>query len=103
MTTMTKAKKPRTATRAVAPSKAAKAVIQVRVDAKTKDKAEKFFKRHGVSTGDGMRLLINQAMAEDALPHIPNAETQKAMEDVLAGQTEHVSLSELKTRLLGAQ
>ncbi len=86
MTTMTKTKKPRTTKRAAAPSKVAKAVIQVRVDAKTKDKAEKFFKRHGLSTGDGMRLLINQAMAENTLPHIPNAETEAVLRDALAGR-----------------
>ncbi len=103
MTTMTKTKKPRTTKRAAAPSKVTKAMIHVRIDAKTKEKAEKLFKRHGLSTSDGMRLLINQATAEDTLPHIPNAETQKAMEDVLAGRTECVSLADLKTRLLGAQ
>lgn len=77
------------------------AEIRVRIDAKTKDKAEKLFQQQGLSTSDGMRLLINRAIAEKELPRIPNAETQKAMEDVLTGQTERVSLAELKKRILG--
>ncbi len=89
MTTATK--KTRTTKRVAAPSKAAKAVIQVRLDAKTKDKAEKFFKRHGLSTSDGVRRLIDSAitdkdpwLAHKMSSHIPNAETQRAlMEDVM--------------------
>ncbi len=77
------------------------AEIRVRLNAKTKLRAEKFFKRHGMSTGDGVRLLISQAMLEDALPHIPNAETQKAMEECRAGMGEAVPHSELRDWILG--
>ena len=76
-------------------------VIQVRVDARTKNKAVKFFKKFGLSTSDGVRLLITQAMAEKVLPRIPNLETQKAIEECRDGQGEVVPLSELKNRILG--
>ncbi len=73
----------------------------MRVDAKTKSRAEKIFKRQGLSTSDGIRLLLDKAIAEHGASHIPNAETEKAMRDVRAGRTERVALSELKKRLLG--
>ncbi len=38
---------------------------------------------------------------ESAPPHIPNAETEEAMRDVLEGRTKPVSLDELKKRLFG--
>lgn len=57
------------------------ALLQVRIDPKTKDKASKFFKRFGLSTSDGVRLLITQALRAKELPHVPNAETRKALRD----------------------
>lgn len=57
------------------------ALLQVRIDPKTKDKAAKLFKRFGLSTSDGVRLLINQALRTKDIPHIPNAETRKALRD----------------------
>lgn len=77
------------------------AVIQVRVDAKTKKRAEKLFKRHGLTTSDGVRILLNQALEEKTMPHVPNAETQKAIEEARAGGGEVVSLSELRKLILG--
>ncbi|MDR1612204.1 MAG: type II toxin-antitoxin system RelB/DinJ family antitoxin [Planctomycetota bacterium] len=77
------------------------ALLQVRLDAKTKTRAEKFFKRFGLSASDGVRLLINQAMTEKTLPRIPNAETRKAIEECRAGRGEIVPMSELKERILG--
>jgi len=55
------------------------AVIQIRMDAKTKNKAVKFFKRYGLSTSDGVRLLIVQALRAKELPHVPNAATRRAL------------------------
>lgn len=55
------------------------AVIQVRMDAKTKSKAVKLFKRYGLSTSDGVRLLITQALRAKELPHIPNTTTRRAL------------------------
>ncbi len=74
------------------------AEIRVRLNAKTKEKAEKLFKRHGLSTGDGVRLLIDQAVRVKEIPHIPNAETQKALRD---GNLREISLSDLSKMILG--
>ncbi len=57
------------------------ALLHIRIDRKTKDRAAKFFKRYGLSTSDGVRLLIAQALRAKELPHVPNAETQKALRD----------------------
>lgn len=46
------------------------AMIQVRIDTKTKTKAAKFFKRFGLSTSDGVRLLIAQALRAKDLAYI---------------------------------
>lgn len=68
-----------------------KAVIQVRVDATIKSKAAKLFRRHGMSTSDGVRLLLDQAVRDDILPfdpdapHTPNAATRKAIEECRKG------------------
>ncbi len=85
------------------------AEIRVRLNAQTKDKAEKFFKRHGLSTGDGMRLLIDRAirekdpwLAHEMSSHIPNAETREAIEDARAGRNlTAVSLDDLGKMILG--
>ena len=58
------------------------ALIQVRIDAKKKTRAMRLFKRFGLSTSDAVRMFINQALEEKALPflpHIPNDETLKAL------------------------
>jgi addiction module RelB/DinJ family antitoxin len=55
------------------------ALLQVRIDAKTKERAAKFFKRFGLSTSDGVRLLITQALRAKELPHVPNAATRRAL------------------------
>ncbi len=80
------------------------AEIRVRLNAKLKDKVEKLFKRHGLSTGDGVRLLINRAvkeddpwLAHDMSSHIPNAETREAIEDSLSGRNlETITLEDLR-------
>lgn len=71
-------------------------VIQVRIDAKTKNKAVRLFKRFGLSTSDGIRLLLAQAIQAKELPHIPNLETRKAVEDAEAGKTERVTTDGLR-------
>ncbi len=71
------------------------ATIQVRLDAKTKGKVAKFFKKRGVSTSGGVRILLDQAMEDDYLPHVPNAETIKAIEEGMAEKGEPVTREEL--------
>ena len=64
------------------------AEIRVRLSAATKAKAEKLFKRYGLSTGDGVRRLIDRAvsnenpwLAHEMSSHLPNAESLKAIEE----------------------
>jgi addiction module RelB/DinJ family antitoxin len=47
------------------------ATIQVRVDAKAKARAEKIFKRCGMTTSDAVRIFINQAVEEKGMPFRP--------------------------------
>ncbi len=74
------------------------AEIRVRLNAKTKGKAAKLFRRYGLSTGDGVRLLIDQAIRAKEIPHIPNAETQKALRDE---NLVEISPSDLSRMILG--
>ncbi len=99
MTTMTKKNRVPGKTANAAGAKD-KAVIQVRLDAKTRDRVADFFRRRGLTTNAGMRLLIDHALAGNDMPRIPNAETEQAMRDVRAGRTERVLLDDLKRRLL---
>lgn len=84
------------------------AEIRVRLSAKTKDKAEKIFREQGLSTGDGVRHLIDRAIAEkdpwfahNTSSHIPNAETEEAMRECLDGPGEAVPESELDDWIMG--
>ncbi len=82
------------------------AEIRVRLNAKTKEKAARFFKRHGLTTGDAVRLIIDRAAADpdrdswlayELSSHIPNAETREAIEDSLAGRNmEEITLEDLR-------
>ncbi len=84
MTTMTKTvKKPRTVRNKPV---AAKATIQVTVDAKTKDRLAKVFKPQGMSPSDAIRMFIKRALdkndpwyAHNTSSHIPNAATREAL------------------------
>jgi DNA-damage-inducible protein J len=76
-------------------------MLQIRIDPETKARAEKFFKRLGLSTGDAVRMLINQTLETEEFPFVPNAETREAIEECRAGKGEVVSMPELKMRLLG--
>ena len=73
------------------------AMIQVRIDSTTKNKAAKLFKRFGLSTSDGVRMLINRAIQEKDIPHIPNALTRKTIEDARANRNmKTVTLDDLQ-------
>ncbi len=92
MTTVAKKTKPATST------------IQVRVDAGMKRKAEKIFRRQGLTTSDGVRQLLKRAIEETdpwyahkTSSHIPNVETRKVIEEARAGvNMETVALDELQ-------
>lgn len=91
-------------TRSVKKAKTANdAEIRVRIDAKTKSKAERLFKRYGMSTSDGIRLLIDSAIKDKVLPrdpdapHIPNAETLRVIEEAAAGKNlETVTIEDIR-------
>lgn len=76
------------------------ALLHVRIDSKTKKKIEKFAKRFGLSTSDGVRLLINQGLKTGEIPLVPNAETQKAIDD---DNLQEVSLADLSKMILGGK
>lgn len=70
--------------------------IRVRINAKTKDKVEKLFKRFGMTTADGVRLLIDSAIREKDLPHIPNPRTAKMIEEGIAEDIEPATIEDLR-------
>jgi DNA-damage-inducible protein J len=60
----------------------ATAMVHVRVDQKTKQKATKTLAAMGISVSDAVRMLLVRVAAEKALPFevkIPNVATVKAM------------------------
>jgi DNA-damage-inducible protein J len=60
----------------------ATAMVHVRVDEKTKEKAAKALAGMGISVSDAVRMLLVRVAAEKALPfevRVPNATTVKAM------------------------
>lgn len=72
------------------------AVIQVRLNAKTKSRVMKLFKRFGLSTSDGVRLLIHHALLEQEMPRLPNAESLRAIEEARSGKGEAISMGGLR-------
>lgn len=58
--------------------------INIRIDAKTKKKAEKIFARCGYTTSQAVRLFLLRTIKENDWPfdiHIPNEETIAALEN----------------------
>lgn len=81
---------------------AEKTEIRIRIDAKTKSQAERYFKQYGMTTGDGVRLLLDTMLREkkplissDA-SRTPNAVTRKAIEDAEAGKLKRVTMDDLR-------
>jgi DNA-damage-inducible protein J len=67
----------------------ATAMVHVRVDQKTKQRATKTLARMGISVSDAVRMLLVRVAAEQALPFevkIPNAATVRAMRDADKGK-----------------
>lgn len=75
------------------------AEIRVRIDAKTKTKFEKVFKRYGMTTSDGIRQFVKQVAEENDIPRIPNAESRKAIKESLAGKGRKVTMKEFRALL----
>ena len=74
-------------------------VIRARVELALKNKANRLFQRLGLTMSDAIRLLLHQAVAEQALPFaikIPNPTTLATMEAVEQGKgLEKVTLEQL--------
>jgi len=59
--------------------------VTVRIDPKIKSKALKVLDKLGITTSQAVTMYFNQISVENGLPfrpHIPNAETLQAMDDV---------------------
>ena len=70
-------------------------VIQARVDAESKKKAESILKQLGITLNDAVRMLVNQIIHSRALPFQPKLPTEEefvsqaiadAEEDIRAGK-----------------
>lgn len=92
-------------------------VLQVRIDERLKNGAEQKFRAMGLSMADGVRSYLNYINIHGKLPfepeadpwfehnnssHIPNAETQKAMEGVTLGRGQKMTLPEIR-KLMGLE
>jgi len=82
------------------------ALVQTRIDNKTKVGAERILKSMGMSLNDGIRIFLSQVMMEKALPfkpstvREPNEETLAACKRVDAGiGLKKVSFEEFKQML----
>jgi len=67
----------------------ATAMVHVRVDEKTKQRAAKTLAAMGISVSDAVRMLLVRVAAEKALPFdvkIPNVTTVKAMRAADSGK-----------------
>ena len=61
------------------------ATITVRLDAQVKREAQEVLKKLGMTTTQAISMYLSQISAEKALPfhpHIPNAETAQALDDL---------------------
>ncbi len=72
-----------------------RSAILVRMDEKTKGRAIKLFKKVGLSANDGMLHLLGLALEDGYLPHVPNAETRKALEEDWADDEKPMTVDEL--------
>lgn len=67
----------------------AMAMVHVRVDEKTKQRAAKTLAAMGISVSDAVRMLLVRVAAEEALPFdvkVPNAKTVKSMRAAANGR-----------------
>lgn len=66
--------------------------ITARIDPNLKQETEKIFNELGLSTTQAITLFFKQVTLRQGLPFtvsIPNAETQRAINDALAGKNLH--------------
>jgi len=68
-------------------------MVHVRIDEKTKQRAEKTLASMGISVSDAVRMLLVRVAAEKALPFdvkVPNTTTVKAMRAADQGKGKRV-------------
>lgn len=51
--------------------------INVRIDKKTKDKAQKTLEAMGLDLSSGIKLFLNQVITEEAIPFTPSKNAKK--------------------------
>lgn len=76
-----------------------KAEIRVHIDTKLKDKAKNLFEHHDLPLDIGVKLLIEYAVQTKKVPyhpHVPNAETIAALEELRNGGGTITTLDELR-------
>ncbi|OGG58770.1 addiction module antitoxin RelB [Candidatus Kaiserbacteria bacterium RIFCSPHIGHO2_01_FULL_56_24] len=74
--------------------------ISARVEPKLKASAGKVLRKVGVSTSDAITMFLRQVVMQGGLPfevRVPNAETQKAIDELEAGggEVRHGSTKEI--------
>ncbi len=65
------------------------ATVTVRIDPKVKKNALRVLEKLGITTSQAVTMYFNQISAEKGLPfrpHIPNEETERVIQDALAGK-----------------
>jgi len=68
------------------------ATITIRLDPKVKTEAKLVFDKLGLTTTQAVSLFLNQVSLNNGLPfdlHIPNTETEKAIEDAYVRRKMH--------------
>jgi DNA-damage-inducible protein J len=76
--------------------------INIRVDAKTKKKAEKIFARCGYTTSGAIRLFLLRTIKENDWPfdiHIPRQSTLDAMDEDLSDSKSYATVKEFMDAL----
>ena len=80
--------------------------VQSRINSELKEDAAAVFESMGMSTGDGIRMFLQQTVNIGRLPfqpttRVPNAETQAAMQDARDGKTTRYNNTEEMFQALG--
>jgi DNA-damage-inducible protein J len=81
---------------------AANALIQTRIDERTKQEAAAVLKAIGLTVSDAVRLMLTRVAHEKALPFeplVPNKQTLAAMKEARQSKLETVTLDELQATL----
>ena len=75
------------------------ATVRARVDSRVKEEAEHVFSEIGLSTSQAINIFLKGVIRERGIPFelkLPNDETLKAFKEIEEGETEAISLEEMK-------